>query len=188
MSALSENEVGEVWSESVELHRAPVERFVRRLVGDEALAEDLCQETFLRATRSSSSHRGEARLRSWLCAIALNLVRDHYRALERRPALATDPALLDELPSGEDLETAVQKAEMAGCIGEYLSALPEPQCQVVALHDMAELTHAEIAELVGISVANSRVVLHRGRARLRELLRRNCILSPGDTIPCQRRP
>ena len=99
-----------------------------------------------------------------------------------------DPAIIDRLPSDDDIETAVQKAEMAGCIGEYLSRLPEPQHAVVALHDMADLTHPQIAEVVGISVANSRVVLHRGRARLRELLRDNCILSPDDPIPCERRP
>jgi RNA polymerase sigma-70 factor (ECF subfamily) len=60
---------------------------------------------------------------------------------------------------------------------------------VVALHDTAGLAHNEIALLLDISVANSRVLLHRGRAALREILKESCVLSfDGDDIPCERRP
>ena len=77
---------------------------------------------------------------------------------------------------------------MAACVGEFLFQLPQPQHDVLALHDMAGLTHPEIAGVLGISVANSRVLLHRGRAALREILRQNCELSfDGDGIPCERK-
>ena len=57
--------------ESVSRERDAVRRFLLRLVGDEALAEDLVQEVFVRAQRTQSRHRGEASERSWLCAIGL---------------------------------------------------------------------------------------------------------------------
>jgi RNA polymerase sigma-70 factor (ECF subfamily) len=170
-------------------HREAIRRFVLRHVGDETLADDLTQETFLRVQRSSSSYRGDASPRSWLCAIALNLVRDHFRAAGRLGETSQDSTEPEELPSGEDGERALLESEMSACIGEYLLELPHPQHDVVALHEMAGLTHPEIASVLDISVTNSRVLLHRGRATLREILRRNCTLSfDGDGVPCERKP
>jgi RNA polymerase sigma-70 factor (ECF subfamily) len=170
--------------DSLARHHEAVRRFVRRLVRDQALAEDLTQETFLHAQRSASAHRGEASERSWLCAVALNVVRDHFRATACRPGAAPDPAILDQLPSHED----ILQAEMSACIAELLSQLPRPQYDVVALHDGAGMSHGEIATILDISPANSRVLLHRGRAALREILKENCVLSlDGDAIPCERR-
>jgi len=175
-------------SDAMAVHRPLVRAFVLRHVGDEALADDLTQETFLRVERSSSSHRGEASERSWLCAIALNLTRDHFRASGRLPTTTSAPQALDAVDSGEDGELALLESEMAACVGEFLFQLPRPQHDVLALHDMAGLTHPEIAGVLDISVANSRVLLHRGRAALRAILERNCTLSfDGDAIPCERK-
>ena len=171
------------------IHRDAVRGFVRRLVRDEAVADDVTQETFLRAQRSSSPHRGAASEKSWLCAIALNLVRDRYRAAARGREVPTDVGVLEAVASGSDAEQEVLQAEMSACIGEHLLQLPRPQYEVVALHDMGGFTHREIAALLGLTEGHSRVVLHRGRAALREILERNCILSlDGDPVPCERRP
>jgi RNA polymerase sigma-70 factor (ECF subfamily) len=169
-------------------HRPVVRGLVLRHVGDEALAEDLTQETYLRAERTTSPHRGEASERSWLCAIALNLVRDHFRARGRSPELTSDAGIIEGVESDEDSEDALLESEMNTCIGEFVVQLPSPQHEVVALHDMAGLTHPEISAVLEISVANSRVLLHRGRAALREILRQNCVLSFDDTVPCERKP
>ncbi len=169
-------------------HREMVRRFVLRLVKDESLAEDIVQETFLRAQRTQSAHRGDASQRSWLCAIALNLVRDHYRASDRNPIASSDGEASEQLPANEDPEYEVMEAEMTACIGEFVLQLPQPQCDVVAFHDAAGLTHPQIAALLDISEANSRVILHRGRKALRALLETGCVLSfDGDSIPCERR-
>ena len=176
-------------SQALAAQRPAVRRFVLRHVGDEALADDLTQETFLRVERSRSGYRGESSQRTWLSAIALNVIRDHYRATGRAPEAASAAELLEGLGSEAEGEHALLESEMAACIGEYLAQLPRPHHEVVALHDMAGLTHREIASLLAISVANSRVLLHRGRAALRELLKRNCVLSlDADGIPCERKP
>lgn len=171
-------------------HRQAVLSFVTRLVRDVALADDLMQEAFFRATRTRKGHRGEASARSWLSAIALNLVRDHFRASGRRPHTTSDEEVLRHIQSeDEDAETAVLKKEMGDCIAEHLFHLPDTQHEVVALHDMAGLTHREIAVQLQISEENSRVLLHRGRSALREILEENCVLSVGsDAVPCERRP
>lgn len=171
-------------------HRRAVRDFTRRLVGNDAQAEDLTQETFLRVERSESAFRGQAKERSWLIAIALNLVRDHFRATKRLPDTTTDTEVVEGIAGeGADAETEVLEKEMSSCIGEYLLRLPRPQCQAVALHDLAELTHREIAAQLDISEANARVLLHRGRTAFRKILEDNCVLSLGsDDIPCERLP
>jgi RNA polymerase sigma-70 factor (ECF subfamily) len=170
-------------------HRQAVWRFVLRHVGDEALAEDLTQETFVRVERSGSTYRGESSERSWLCAIALNVIRDHFRAAGRVPDSTSVAGALEGVKSDEDGEHALLESEMTACIGEFLVRLPRPQHDVVALHDMAGLTHSEISSALGVSVANSRVLLHRGRAALREILKRNCVLSfDAEAVPCERKP
>ncbi len=170
-------------------HRATVRGFVLRVVGDTALADDLTQETFVRAQRAAATFRGEASKRSWLCAIALNLCRDHFRSAARAPQPAPDPAILERLAADDDLEDGLLQREMSACITAYLLRLPAPQRDAVALHDMAGLTHGEVAASLGVSEANSRVLVHRGRAALRVLLERDCKLSlDGDPIPCERKP
>jgi RNA polymerase sigma-70 factor (ECF subfamily) len=175
-------------SDAMTVHRPLVRAFALRHVGDEALADDLTQETFLRAERSRSRYRGEASERSWLCAITLNLIRDHFRAADRVPTTTSAPEALDALRSQEDGEIALLESEMAACVGEFLLQLPPAQHEVLALHELAGLTHPEIADALGITVANSRVLLHRGRAALRAILEQNCNLSfDSEGIPCERK-
>ncbi len=177
-------------AETLAEHRDAVRGFVLGLIGDEALAEDLTQETYVRVQRAAGSYRGEANERTWLCAIALNLVRDHFRAVKRVPESSLDTETRHAMiNSSEDVELSALKTEMSSCIGAYLTQLPRSQYEVVALHDMAGLTHKEIAAQLDISVANARVLLHRGRAALRKILEEHCVLSlDSDTIPCERRP
>ncbi len=169
-------------------HRQAVRAFVLRLTGNEALAEDLTQEAYMRAEKTRATLRKKSSEKSWLCSIALNIVRDHYRATARAPVAAPDPTILDQLPSADDTEETLLKAEMSSCLTEYVFRLPEQQRDAVALHDMAGLKHAEISAILGVSEANSRVLVHRGRTALRELLESNCILTPGDSLPCERKP
>jgi RNA polymerase sigma-70 factor (ECF subfamily) len=158
------------------------------VLGDPALAEDLAQETFLRAERTRARYRGQASVKTWLFSIALNLARDQFRATARRGPPA-DLAAAENLPSAElGAELAAMQKEMSTCIGRYVLQLPGRQREAVALHDIGGLDHAQLALHLGVSEGNARVLLHRARAALRRLLEEHCILSFDDRIPCEPRP
>ncbi len=169
-------------------HREMVRAFILKLVGDPLLAEDLTQEVFVRVQRSSDTFRGDSSAKSWLCAIALNIVRDHYRNNGRLPETHAVPEVLSMIADKSDLEDELLEKEMAACIQEFVLLLPERLSYVVALHDIAGLSHREISKSQGITEANSRVLLHRGRAALKVLLQENCKLSfESDAVPCERK-
>ncbi len=137
-----------------------VRAFVLKLIGDPSLADDLVQETLLRAHKSEAGFNGNASRTSWLCAIALNVIRDHFRATARRLKQVTDLKTLLVLRSDEALEDDFLQCEMDSCIRQYVLRLPERQRDVVALHDIAGLTHHEVSSTLVISQSNSRILLH----------------------------
>ena len=168
--------------------REVVRAFILKLVGDPSLADDLVQETLLRAHKSDAAFKGDASRKTWMHVIALNLVRDHFRATARLPKQVSDPETLLALQDDKALEADLLQREMASCIRQYVLRLPDRQRDVVALHDIAGLTHGEVSPALGISQSNSRLLLHRGRAALRLLLEENCLLCFNDPVPCQPKP
>jgi RNA polymerase sigma-70 factor, ECF subfamily len=167
-------------------HRETVRDVLRRLVRDEALAEDLVQEAFLRAARAAGSLRGDAAPGTWLTAIALNLARDHFRSLKRIPQ-SEILALAEDIPDPCQAEIEVLRAEMSACILEHIARLKERQREAILLHQFAGLGHREIAAALGVSENNARVLLHRALQVLRTSLGKECILDFSDPIPCERR-
>ncbi len=168
--------------------RGMVRAFILKLVGDALLAEDLTQDVFVRVQRTAASFRGDASLKSWLCAIALNIVRDHFRAAGRLPETNGEPEVLEAIADDEDIEDDLLEKEMATCIHEHVLFLPDRLSGIVALHDIAGLSHGELSLVLDITEGNSRILLHRGRAALKELLKDNCLLSfDSDAVPCERK-
>jgi len=165
--------------------REVVRGFILRVIGDPFLADDLVQETLVRAHKTEATFKGKASRTTWLCTIALNVMRDHFRATARRPTQVSDPEMLLALKDERVLEDDLVQNEMDSCIRRYVLLLPERQRDIVALHDIAGLAHREISAALGISQSNSRTLLHRGRAALKLLFEENCILCFDDSVPCQ---
>jgi len=136
-----------------------------RMTGNAHDAEDLVQETFLRAHRAFERFLPGSNARAWLHTILQRVRTDAFRRTKRRPETVelmgegpATPAPQDALASGrEDLERA-------------LRALPEAFREAVVLRDIQELSYAEIAATVGIPVGTVMSRIHRGRALLREAL------------------
>jgi RNA polymerase sigma-70 factor, ECF subfamily len=135
------------------------------MTGNAHDAEDLVQETFLRAYRAFDRFDAGSNARAWLHTILRRVRTDAFRRRRRRPETveltgegpATAPAQ-DALASGrEDLERA-------------LRALPEAFRTAVVLRDLQELSYAEIAGALGVPVGTVMSRIHRGRALLREAL------------------
>lgn len=168
------------------VHRADLHRFVLRVVGNADLAEDIVQDALLRAIATPAGYAGRAKPLTWLSAIALNVLRDHYRRPGTRAEVEADATALEALPAGgDDVVLALMRDEMGTCIADHLQALPDRQREVLTLHDIGGASHAEVAEALGIAEGNARVLLHRARAALRERLGRHCRLDLGrDAVPC----
>ncbi|HEY0836267.1 MAG TPA: RNA polymerase sigma factor, partial [Azospirillum sp.] len=158
-------------------HRADLYRFVRSVVGNADLAEDIVQETLLRAMTAAAAFVGRSKPSTWLSSIALNVLRDHYRRPATRAEVETGTDVLEAVPDdGDDIVLTLMRDEMGACIADHLLALPDRQREVLTLHDIGGASHAEVAATLGIAEGNARVLLHRARAALRERLGRHCRL------------
>lgn len=138
---------------------------VRRLAGDDALAEDWSQEAWVRAFRALPRFRGEARFSTWLHRVAVNSALHGRRWRERRVSNEVPLPLVQEPYTSPDqtvLRLSIEKA---------LDTLPDGMRQIIVLHDVEGYTHEEIGLELGISPGTSKSQLFKARAKLRQLLR-----------------
>lgn len=155
-------------------------RYILSMVQDTAEAEDLTQETFLRAYRNRASLRDEAAQTAWLYRIATHVCLDRLRQYARRAPMETDTDLdLVEIaePDTPSLQKVIEQDEMSACVQGYLNHLSDSYRSVILLHDMHELSAPEIAGLLGESLANVKIRLHRSRQKLRLALQAGCDFS-----------
>ena len=148
----------------------PVLGFIFDMVGDRSLAEDLAQETFVRAFRGLSTLREETKLSTWLFGIARNCAREQLRTRRRDAGnveIDAEPAfeLHDRArtPSGELLDK-----ELSGVIQTALARLDEDKRTVFTLKVLQQRSYEEIAEITGFSVGKLKTDLHRARAEMRK--------------------
>jgi RNA polymerase sigma-70 factor (ECF subfamily) len=146
------------------------------LLHNEADAEDVAQEAFLKAFRNLSSFRGEAKFGTWLISIVLNEARSRLRRNKTVRVDSLDqesdepghisPALLRdwrEIPS-----QALERNEMRLILREAVDALPDNYREVLLLRDVEELSTLEAATVLQISTASIKVRLHRARMMLQK--------------------
>lgn len=132
----------------VRRHRTPIFSFLLRLTGDRARAEDLCQETFLKAVRAASAWEPRARFQTWLYAIARNQAVDESRRQAFRRAEALDPAT--EASDAPSPDRAAEGALLRPKLEAALAALPDEQREVFLLREYAGLRFHEIASVTGV--------------------------------------
>jgi RNA polymerase sigma factor, sigma-70 family len=130
-----------------------------RLTGsDKNEAEDLVQETWVRATRKMSAFRGESALRTWLCGVLVNVRRERVRSAWR---------MVDEL----DIESASPpRDDTAFDLERAIAALPDGARDIFVLHEIYGYAHREIAEMLGVVEGTSKSQLARARTLLRKSL------------------
>lgn len=138
-----------------------------RMVANPALAEDLVQETFIRAWQKLGTFRGESAFSSWLHRLAVNVVLSRQRSRRRREARI----VAVEDPESHERESAPQAPEGAGMdLDKAVATLPPGARRVFLLHDVEGFNHSEVAEMMGIAVGTSKAHLHRARKLLRKVL------------------
>lgn len=147
------------------MHGPSVYRFTLRHTGNRGIAEDLAQETYVRAWRARSSYRGEASERAWLLAIAGNVVRDHARMRMRRAVESTHETPEVAAP-GSDPAEHVEQAYALQRLQAALRALPEHHREMFLLRERDGLTYKEIAAVLAVPIGSVMSGLSRARERL----------------------
>ena len=142
--------------------------FIRRRVPDDATAEDLLQDVFLRIEERIDQLSDQDRVLGWVYRIARNRITDYHRAHRPSSPLLSEP----EAEQPDDDRRANQ------VIGAWLMAmieqLPEPYRETMRLVEIDGLSQTEVAKQLGISVSGAKSRVQRGRAKLREMLHRCC--------------
>ncbi len=159
------------FDEIVARHQRAVYLAARRLLGSHADADEAAQRTFVRAWRSLRGFRGEASLRTWLMRIMLNVTRT-LRA-ERVSGEGPLADATEAVAPGRRPDERIGSGQLGGLLRAAVATLPPRQREVVALKVFSDMTHREVAGLLGLSEGAVKAHLHQAVANLRRRLARH---------------
>jgi RNA polymerase sigma-70 factor (ECF subfamily) len=177
----------------VDQHAPSMVRVARGYVPSREIAEEVVQETWIALLRGIDNFEGRSSLRTWLFAVMINIAkargvrerRDADAAIAAYTGGTVDPARFrtgddpypghwkqgdEPSPFPQTPEGSVLGNELVDVARRELDKLPERQRIVVSLRDMLGFDSREVCEMLDISIANQRVLLHRGRAAVRQVL------------------
>jgi RNA polymerase sigma-70 factor (ECF subfamily) len=164
----------------IEKYHRQIVHFMFRMTHNQAVAEELSQEVFLRVYRSRESYRAEAKFTTWLYRIATNLGVNHARDHKHERAAqnvyldqpdtetGTTPDLAD---SRSNVEQDLVRDERMRAIRQHVMALPERQRTAVLMHKYQEMDYKQIGEVLKLSESATKSLLFRAYQTLREKLK-----------------
>ena len=164
----------------VEKFRRPVVSFMYRMTRNQAVAEELAQEVFLRVYRSRETYAAEAKFTTWLYRIATNLAVNHARDTKNErtaPSVSLDEpdeetgSRMDVADKTLTAEQQLLRQERMAAIKQYVMELPERQRLAVLMHKYQEMDYREIAEVLKLSESATKSLLFRAYETLREKLK-----------------
>ncbi len=157
-------------------------RLARTYVPSQAVAEEAVQDTWMGVVRGVEGFEGRSTFKTWLFRILVNRARSAGSREHRNLPIADDEPAVDPdrfdstggwaqpLGSWADADDRLVAATWSKCLSDALTDLPPRQREVVILRDVEGLPSDEVCDVLGISEGNQRVLLHRGRSRLRSML------------------
>jgi RNA polymerase sigma-70 factor, ECF subfamily len=182
-SLLGGNEAA--FTELVRRYHPTLLKVARYYVANAASAEDVAQDTWIAVLKGAEKFEGRSSFKTWLLRICANRARTlgvrEHRSIpvdpnESGPSVSahrfdqggvwSDPPV----PFTEAIDTRLDNTLILSAVRDAIDTLGEPQQAVVTLRDVEGLSTQEVATLLGLSEANVRVILHRGRARVREIV------------------
>lgn len=138
---------------------------VRRIAGDDDLAQDYAQEAWIRAIRALPTFRGDARFSTWLHRIAVNSALQALRKAETRTRREAP------MPEAVPVNPAEGDVLLGDLLERAMDSLPNGMRQVLILHDVEGYTHEEIGEFLGVTSGTSKSQLFKARSKMRDALR-----------------
>lgn len=173
----------QAFADLVARYHSSMLRLALSFVSSRAVAEEVVQDTWLAMLRGLERFEQRSSLRTWLFTILVNRARTTGAREARSVPVADAGPAVDASrfgPSGawavppehwiEEAEHRIDAAKLAELLRAGLDTLPARQREVVLLRDVEGLSSTEVCEVLAISEANQRVLLHRGRSRLRQAL------------------
>ena len=153
-----------------ERYSRPVISFIYDMVNDRGLAEELTQETFVRAYRAIHTMRPETKLSTWLFGIARNVARESLRARARATSHVdlADKSVMDISDKKPEPVAGLLSKELNELIRRSLAALDEDKRLVFTLKVLHQCSYEEIAAITGFSIAKLKTDLHRARVEMRK--------------------
>jgi RNA polymerase sigma-70 factor, ECF subfamily len=180
----------------VERHKGRLFSVVLRLVGDPGQAEEIAQETFVKAFRSLGDFRGESSFGTWLVQIGIYAARDQVRAARRRPTVSLDvvrggadgpPLEIPDPSPAADPEAGLEAEERRRIMRRAIATLPPEYREVLVLKHLEGWAYAQIAVVTGASIGTLKVRCFRARELLRERLE-ELGWTGEDRLPLSSRP
>ena len=169
-------------------HYDRILRYIRSVVRDDREAEDLAQETFLRAHRARDSLRDPDAVLAWLYSVATHVCVDRLRQRTRQAQAwsGLDPEAVSPPDPAPGAGLLVEQADMSSCVEAYVSELSDGYRAVLLMHDVKGLTAREIGELLGASTGSVKIRLHRARRELQATLEAGCEFTQDErgTLVC----
>ncbi len=160
----------QAWDEIIEHYGDRIFNVAYRFAGDQAEAEDLTQEIFLKLYRNLDRYRGDVPLMAWALRLSRNLCIDHYRHHRiRRQSETVSDEILAHLPSRDDPQRQSQTQERRRLVHDVLAEMSESLASALMLRDLQGLSYDEIAGFFEVPVGTIKSRLNRGR---KELVRR----------------
>ena len=150
-----------------EQHVDRVYRLAFRMAGDEDLARDFTQETFVRAFDRLGDFRGDSALGTWLHAIGVSVTLNGLRKVQRH---RSREAPLDDALA-VSVTTREAEPDLKERLAQAIAALPDGYRTVFLMHDVEGFTHEEIGATLGVATGTSKAQLFRARAKLRAALK-----------------
>jgi len=167
----------------VERYNGSMLRLAASFVPSRAVAEEVVQDTWLAVLRGLPAFEGRASLRTWMFTILVNRARTTGSREQRTIPVADAGPVVDASrfgPDGawsappehwiEEAEDRIEAEKLGGLLKAAIDGLPGRQREVVLLRDVEGMSSAEVCDVLSISEANQRVLLHRGRGKLRQVL------------------
>ncbi|RKY16611.1 MAG: RNA polymerase sigma factor RpoE [Planctomycetota bacterium] len=163
----------DAYREFVDTYKDRLLAVVARVSGHSADAEDLAQETFLKAFGAIDRFAGNSALYTWLYRIGVNTARDFLAARRRRPAVSLDalePGSFDPPDPGQSPLQHLERDELVARVRGAMERLPEPFRTTLSLRETHGHTYEEVAEILEVSIGTVESRLFRARSKLRALL------------------
>ncbi len=155
-----------VWEE----FHAPLQQFIRRRISDEATAEDVLQDVFLRIHQHIDTLKDVRKLEGWIYQVTRNAIIDAYR--EPRPTTKLEAEEVLDLP--EELPDDNVVSELLPCVRAMVRNLPELDRRALVLTGYQGLTQKELAERLGLSFSGAKSRVQRARVKLKQQLLECC--------------